>query len=148
MTRHFLSAAFAAALMGLSACGDAVPDAPLTPAPEPVPVPAAGPPEPPPAAKPGFVGRWAASPELCEAGAWSFEEQRVSTAGEVSCEFGAVMRTPTGYDVQAQCVAEAPAQPYTFSLALEDAPTPSSMTVTGGPWGGPITLMRCPQPQP
>lgn len=37
-----------------------------------------------------FVGRWAANPRLCRDGAWRFEEKKLATAGEVSCEFDRV----------------------------------------------------------
>ena len=36
---------------------------------------------------PRYVGLWATSAEGCGAPAWRFEAQRVSTRGEVSCNF-------------------------------------------------------------
>lgn len=53
-----------------------------------------------------FVGRWAANPQLCEGGAWRFEEKHLGTAGEVSCDFDRVTHVADGYDVEARCLAE------------------------------------------
>lgn len=92
-----------------------------------------------------YVGRWAATPELCADGAWMFEPGRVATAGEVSCDFATVTPQGAGYRVGAKCLAEGVAEPETFGLALAGAGAAQRMTVTGGPWTGPVTLMRCPE---
>ena len=34
-----------------------------------------------------YVGRWAVSLAGCQAGAWEFAKDRLSTAGEVACTF-------------------------------------------------------------
>ena len=78
-------------------------------------------------------------------GAWMFEPGRVATAGEVSCDFTTVTPQAAGYQVSAKCLSEGTAEPQTFQLALAGAGAAQSMTVTGGPWTGPITLMRCPE---
>ncbi|HVI33395.1 hypothetical protein [Phenylobacterium sp.] len=132
----------------LAACGrEAAAPEPVAAAPEPAP--AAGP-APTTAvtadvAQPAaYVGRWAATPALCAEGAWMFEPGRVATAGEVSCDFTTVTPQAAGYQVGAKCLAEGTAEPQTFQLALAGAGAAQRMTVTGGPWSGPITLMRCP----
>jgi hypothetical protein len=111
-----------------------------------------GPPPPPlqqvspqqPASPASYVGRWAARPELCAGGAWVFEEQRVTTAGEVSCDFTKVAPMASGYQVEARCVAQGPPADSTFMLTLTDPAPPQTMTVNGGPWDAGVTLVRCP----
>lgn len=103
------------------------------------------PPAPPPAPVPtqaSFIGRWAATADLCTKGAWVFEADRVFTAGEVGCVFKTVTTVGSGYRIDAQCTAQAPAEPQTFTLTM--LPTnPPAMTVTGGPWSAPVTLHLC-----
>ncbi|WP_041373506.1 hypothetical protein [Phenylobacterium zucineum] len=91
-----------------------------------------------------FVGRWAAEPGLCADGAWLFRTDGVSTAGEVSCAFRSVTATASGYRIDATCAAEGEETSSEITLAMTDPAPPQSMTVSGGPWAGPITLMRCP----
>lgn len=90
-----------------------------------------------------YVGRWAATPELCENGAWEFQARALSTAGEVSCQFDQVTPTASGFDIEARCVAQAPETRHTLTLTLTDPAPPQSMTAAGGPWSGSVTLMRC-----
>jgi hypothetical protein len=96
-----------------------------------------------PAAPARYVGRWASQPANCDAGAWTFQERRLATAGEVACEFEQVTETARGYRVMARCVAQAPPEPHTFSLTFEGPADAPRMTVDGGPWSGPISLGRC-----
>lgn len=63
-----------------------------------------------------FVGRWAAKPELCEGGAWRFEEKKLATAGEVSCDFDRVTHVADGYDVAAKCLADGVTSQETIKL--------------------------------
>jgi hypothetical protein len=122
------------AFLLLTACGDgAVAPAPTTAAP----VVGA------PATPASYVGRWAATPALCADGAWVFEERALNTAGETSCRFDQITSTASGYLIDAQCTAEAPARPYKLTLTLTDPAPPQSMTAAGGPWDGAVTLMRC-----
>lgn len=133
----------------LAACGREAAD-PGTPAVAPEPPTAAGPapttavtsdvPQPAP-----YVGRWAATAALCAHGAWMFEPGRVATAGEVSCDFTTVRPQGAGYQISAKCLSEGTAEPQVFQLALAGAGPAQSMTVTGGPWAGPTTLVRCPE---
>jgi hypothetical protein len=91
--------------------------------------------------RPRYVGRWAAAALGCEQPAWRFEEQRVSTAGEVSCEFNNVQMTPTGYTIQATCTAQAPPTQETIQLSF--AESARAMMVAGGPWSESIGLTYC-----
>lgn len=134
-------AAGAALAAGLCGCQEEAPSAPAKTVAAPPPTVAPPPaPEPP----PPYVGLWAAKADLCPSGAWVFDRERVVTAGEVACEFQQVTPTSSGFQVTATCSAEGEAKPYQFSLTLTDPAPPRSMTVTRGPWDGPITLMRCP----
>ncbi len=90
---------------------------------------------------PFYVGRWAADPSYCAAGAWVFAERSLNTAGEVSCTFTTVTSTATGYTIQASCTAEAPPAPATIRLSY--AQSAQALLVEGGPFS-PIGLIRCP----
>ena len=125
-------------LLVLAACGQA--DGPPNTAAE---APAATTPAPP---RPDFTGRWAADPELCADGAWTFRPDGVSTAGEVSCEFREIEPTASGYRIAALCRSEGHEEAGEIGLAITDPAQPRSMTVTGGPWNGPLTLRRCVAP--
>lgn len=125
---------------GLAACrAEPPPSAQAAQVPPPAPTPT--PPEPPP---PPYVGLWAAGPDLCPNGAWVFDRDRVVTAGEIACEFRDVAATSSGFQVIANCLVDGEAKPYQFNLTLTDPAPPRSMTVSRGPWRGPITLMNCP----
>lgn len=125
---------------GLVACQAEAPPAPVKSAEAPPPAAPPTPPEPPP---PPYVGLWAARADLCPSGAWVFDRDRVVTAGEVACEFQQVTETSSGFQVTAACSHEGETKPYQFNLTLTDPAPPRSMTVSRGPWDGPITLMRC-----
>ena len=125
----------------LAACEDRA--EPVTPAPVPARGRAAEPTPPAPLDEaPSFVGVWAARPELCRNGSWMFTPQGVRTAGEVSCAWSKVEKTETGYALAGTCTAEGVAKPAEAVLTIDPA-KPAAMTVTGGPWAGPIALTRC-----
>ncbi len=132
MIRPVLMLALAASL---AACGAEEPAAVETPA--------VAPPETPTqAAMPAYVGRWAATPELCEGGAWTFQHDGLNTAGEVSCRFDGVAALDDGYEIAATCTAQAPPQAHRLNLSLSaDGRT---MSVRGGPFDDPPPLSRCP----
>lgn len=97
---------------------------------------------PPPSAEtPRYVGLWAAAALGCDEPAWRWEAERVTTRGEVSCEFNDVQMTPTGYAIQATCTAQAP--PTQDTIQLSFAESARSMMVSGGPWEGSIGLTYC-----
>jgi hypothetical protein len=85
-----------------------------------------------------YVGRWASKPELCEHGAWRFEQRRLVTAGEVRCDFSRVAQVADGYDVAAQCLAEGARSTDTVRLRFADG----TMTVTAKMWPG-VPLQKC-----
>ena len=87
----------------------------------------------------GFVGRWAASPELCASGAWVFSPDRLVTAGEVACDFQEVTADADGWTVRASCTAQAPAEPATLRLSRAEG---GGLAVSGGPFQ-PVTLRLC-----
>lgn len=90
--------------------------------------------------RPRYVGLWAASETGCTEPAWRFEAERVSTRGEVSCDFNNVELTNTGYTIQATCTAQAPPTQETIQLSF--AESARAMMVSGGPWS-PIGLTYC-----
>lgn len=95
---------------------------------------------PPSADAPRYVGLWAATAEGCSEPAWRFEPQRVTTPGEVACDFRNVRQTSTGYAIEATCWAEGPPQAQEIQLSF--AESARAMMVSGGPWA-PIALTYC-----
>lgn len=96
---------------------------------------------------PRYVGLWATTAEGCDEPAWRFEAERVTTRGEVACEFEQVTQTPPGYDIEASCTAEAPPAPYQIQLTF--AESARAMMVAGGPWSEGTALVYCgPLPSP
>jgi hypothetical protein len=116
---------------------------------------AAATPNPPPAASspPGklppadapdrYVGRWAATEAMCEAGAWRFQRQRLATAGEVSCGFDQVSEAPGGYDIAATCHAEG--QTTKDTIRLRFAESAQAMLVRSKMWD--VGLIYCGPPE-
>lgn len=96
---------------------------------------------PPSATVPRYVGLWATTSEGCSNPAWRFEQARVSTQGEVSCEFQNVTMIDNGYDIQATCTAEAPPAPYNIQLSFVESAR--AMMVAGGPWQSGTALVHC-----
>jgi hypothetical protein len=90
---------------------------------------------------PRYVGLWATTAEGCTEPAWRFEERRISTRGEVSCEFQNVTMTDRGYDIQAQCTAQAP--PEAHNIQLSFAESARAMMISGGPWQSGTALVYC-----
>lgn len=130
MIRPILFLALAASL---SACGGSEAEAPAPSAAPEAPAPVT--------ARPGYVGRWAATPELCADGAWTFRHDGLSTAGEVSCRFDGVAALDDGYEIAATCTAQAPPQAHRLNLRVgADGQT---MSVRGGPFDDPPLLNRC-----
>lgn len=133
-----------ACALALSACQKpgpatsdrAAPDAQAEAPPPVVPTPVAPPPSPP----PRYVGRWAASADLCRTGAWNFAERRLETAGEVACDFQRVTPNEGGYDIHAVCTAEGP--PKAYDLKLRFAQSAKALLLEGGPFND-IGLIWC-----
>jgi hypothetical protein len=90
---------------------------------------------------PRYVGLWATTAEGCAEPAWRFEANRVSTRGEVSCEFQNVAMTNNGYDIQASCTAESPPTPHNIQLSF--AESARAMMIAGGPWQSGTALVYC-----
>ncbi len=99
---------------------------------------------PPTANTPDYVGRWAVSLAGCQTGGWEFRKDSLGTAGEVSCQFKKVTQRPDGYAIDAQCAAQAPPELKSFTLSFAGVGPAQTMTVDGGPWSGPVALVRCP----
>lgn len=96
---------------------------------------------PPSEATPRYVGLWATTAEGCSEPAWRFEERRITTRGEVSCEFQNVAMTDNGYEIQAQCTAQAPPEAHTINLSF--AESARAMMISGGPWQSGTALVHC-----
>jgi len=121
----------------LAACGQ--PERASEPAPAPKPAaPAASPPTA--QAQPFYVGRWAATPQMCADAAWVITAREINTPGEVHCRLG----EPRGsgpVEVDALCTAQAP--PETYRLRFAYAQSAGALLVENGPFAD-IGLVRCP----
>jgi len=135
--------AVAAASLAMIACTD-----PAEPEPDPEAAAQVGEAEPlastlpaPDASAPRYVGLWATTAEGCREPAWRFEGHRISTRGEVSCEFQSVTMIERGYDIQAMCTAESPPEPHIIHLSF--AESARAMMISGGPWQSGTALVYC-----
>jgi len=87
-----------------------------------------------------YAGRWAATQQLCDTGAWRFQPKRLDTAGEVSCTFDKVEKVPGGYDIAASCLAEGNRSADTIELRF--AESAQAMLVQSKMWDG-VGLTYC-----
>lgn len=87
-----------------------------------------------------YIGRWAASPQLCETGAWRFKTRKLTTAGETSCDFTTVATVPVGYRLESECTAEGAKTTQTLRLSFDEGE--KTMTVRARTLG-PATLIYC-----
>lgn len=93
-----------------------------------------------------FVGVWAARAEDCGRNqTWRFTPDRLAAAGGTNCAIQGAARAPQGWRLQASCTSAGVSQPSQLDLALEDGPD-GGMTIAGGPFGGPVALVRCTPP--
>ncbi|HEX8901699.1 hypothetical protein [Vitreimonas sp.] len=135
LSHLFARAALAAAVsLALIACAD-----PAEPEPDPEAAAQVG--EAAPLPLPRYVGLWATTADGCADPAWRFESDRISTRGEVYCEFREVRTRPTGYDLDAVCFAEAP--PVAHNIQISFAESARAMTLAGGPWDPAPALVYC-----
>src|SRR3546814_20479421 len=67
-----------------------------------------------------YVGRWAATQQLCATGAWRFHERRLDNAGEVSCTFDKTDKVPAGSDITATCLAAGNRTPHQTQLPFAE----------------------------
>ena len=91
----------------------------------------------------GYIGVWAAEPSLCDAGAWTFERDRLETTGGVRCDIVDLEPGAGGWAMDVACSAEGERRPGRLTLVALDASTARTLSVSGGPFAGPVTLTRC-----
>lgn len=134
------------ALCGLAACERAEPEDRVVErgASSSAAVAAAAPP--PSSAAAEFVGVWAARPEDCARNqTWRFTPDRLAAPGGVNCAIEGAARAPQGWRLQASCNSQGVSRPSELDLATA-AEAESDMTLAGGPFGGPVALVRCTPP--
>ena len=102
-----------------------------------------GPPLTPDPMPPSYIGRWAATPDLCAAGAWVFTEKALNTAGEVGCTFTQVTPNDAGWIAEGACTAQAPAKPATLVLVTARSSAARTLAVSGGPFARAQVLVAC-----
>lgn len=93
-----------------------------------------------------FVGVWAARSEDCSRNqTWRFTPDRLAAAGGTNCAIEGAARAPQGWRLQASCTSGGVSRPSQLDLVI-DAAAGGGMTVAGGPFGGPVSLVRCTPP--
>ncbi|MGE0594941.1 MAG: hypothetical protein AB7P07_01135 [Hyphomonadaceae bacterium] len=90
---------------------------------------------------PRFVGLWGASADTCAETAWTIRADGLTTPGEVACSFDQVSEIPAGYDIQATCTAQGPAE--TQRMQFTFAESAQALLIAGGPWSSPTALVHC-----
>ncbi|HUG44909.1 MAG TPA: hypothetical protein VMK31_00145 [Sphingomicrobium sp.] len=73
------------------------------------------------AARPRFVGQWAADPASCKSDPWLFTATSLYTPAGSTCGFNRVTDVPGGYDIQATCSAEAPPRSDRLKIRFDEA---------------------------
>lgn len=91
--------------------------------------------------EPRYVGLWGASEETCSTTAWTIRADGLTTPGEVACSFTNVSEIPAGYEVQASCTEQGPAQDYRMQFSF--AESARALLIAGGPWAAPTALVHC-----
>jgi|GEM_PF-1386619 len=144
MTPIRVSSIFLSPLMlALAACGQ-----PVAPPTEPPKAENPGPPLTPNPMPPSYIGRWAATIDQCQTGAWVFTDKGLTTAGEVSCTFSQVTPNETGWIAEGACTAQAPAAPASLVLNTTRGGGARTLAVSGGPFTSSQVLAACPEPAP
>lgn len=54
-----------------------------------------------------YLGRWAPDVQQCHDASWKFEERRLTSPSNVTCDFTRVSAVPGGYDISATCSIDA-----------------------------------------
>lgn len=92
-----------------------------------------------------FVGVWALQAEQCARNrTWRFTADRLAADG-VNCAIEGAARAPQGWRLQASCTVQGQPRPAQLDLALDEVPA-GGMTLSGGPFGQPVSLVRCTPP--
>lgn len=91
-------------------------------------------------AKYRYIGRWAASANLCDHGAWKFRSRKLSTAGEASCDLPEVAVVPSGYELTGTCKAEGKETEQKLKISFDERR--GTMRVAGRTLG-PVDLIYC-----
>jgi hypothetical protein len=97
----------------------------------------------------GYVGRWASSTQACASRAWVFSPGKLTTPAGAACDIVGATPTTGGYSANSSCTAaNGNSQPGRLVMTITHpvaghANTTYSMTISEGPFGGPINLIRC-----
>ena len=94
--------------------------------------------------QPAFVGRWAASAADCGRTAWTMTAARLQSPGALACSVSQVTPTMAGYTAYSGCSTGGADMPGRVVMTLSGGPPPAALTLTGGPFAEPVSLVRCP----
>lgn len=87
-----------------------------------------------------YVGRWAVTPANCAAHPWTFDKISLAAGDGTVCQIASAERSPAGYSLPGICKRPDGELPGRLLLTFAGV---DSMTLTGGPYKNPVTLVRC-----
>ncbi len=93
----------------------------------------------------GYVGHWAASAAGCDARAWILTKEHLLSPDGTGCDIVGADPTPAGYSASSFCSGPKLAQPKSgrMVLTLTGPGAGDSLSISEGPFGGAISLVRC-----
>lgn len=94
-------------------------------------------------AQPNFAGAWARTAAECRRQPWRLSVTRVTGPGGVDCGIEQLDSTLAGYTAHSTCTANGVATPGRIVLTVGAAQT-GTLTLSQGPFGEPVSLVRCP----
>ena len=87
-----------------------------------------------------YVGRWAVTAGECVSHPWVFGDTRLTAGDGTDCDIAKVDKTPAGYSLPGMCRRPEGELPGRLLITFADA---NSVTLTGGYYKQPVTLVRC-----
>lgn len=87
-----------------------------------------------------YVGRWAQTARECAGHPWVFDARRLRAGDGTNCEITRADVTPAGFSLPGICKRPLEALPGRLLVTFADA---NSVTLTGGFYKQPVTLVRC-----
>lgn len=90
-----------------------------------------------------YIGRWAVTTDNCVSHPWVFETNRMTAADGTDCDIAKADKTPAGFSLPGICRRPEGELPGRLLLTFADA---DSVTLTGGFYKQPVTLVRCSAP--
>lgn len=87
-----------------------------------------------------YVGRWAVNADNCVSHPWTFAKASLAAGDGTVCDIAGAERSPAGFSLPGICRRPDGDLPGRLLLTFAGV---DSMTLTGGPYRQPVTLVRC-----